>query len=243
MIVIINQNHHKKQVRNHRKKPIVKRFKIIKKIQSTFRSKQKTQKASKIIQRQYRKFRSYPICAICLQPVTNFKDVNFYCSNDDRHYFHDQCIVGYIKSFSQPYPQQINCPQCRVGNIDLKFNKKYLSKQNMTEGELIKKKLDSFRKNILNALSKLDDLKKSGKFKNIDFNEEKINIMKDTITQVLNLVENFRNQVIDTDSLIDTFKQKNNFIILKNIQNNLDYIKSFKTLTLSYLDDINNLHS
>jgi len=217
-------------------------LKIVKKIQSNFRNRQKkTQKASKTIQRQFRKFRSYPTCAICLEPITNPNKLNFYCTESNQHKFHDKCIFNFVSSFSQSYPAKISCPQCRVGSIDLKFNK--LGNQNITEGQSIKKSFNGFPNRLFNASIKIDDLKKSGKFKNVDLNENKINKMKTKIESLFNSINFLRNQVIDAKTLIETFKRQNNQKMLKNIQDNLDYIKAFKVIIEEYLDIIDNLHN
>ena len=217
-------------------------IKIVKKIQSNFRNRQKKTQKAKTIQRQFRKFRSYPTCAVCLEPITNSNKLNFYCTESNQHKIHDQCIFNFVNSFSQPYPQKISCPQCRIGNISLKFNKLVPGNQNITESQAIKKSFDNFPNRLLNASVKINDLKKSGKFKNVDLNESKINKMNNRMESILNSFSFLRNQVIDAKTLIETFKRQNNQKMLKNILDNLDYIKAFRGILEEYLDIIDNLH-
>lgn len=225
--------------RSNSQKTSSRTLKIVKKIQSNFRNRQKKTQKVTTIQRQFRKFRSYPTCAICLEPITSSNKLNFYCTNSNQHKFHDKCIFNFVNSFSQPYPAKISCPQCRVGNIDLKFNK--LGNQNITEGQSIKKSFNSFPNRVFNTRIKIDDLKKSGKFKNVDLNENKINKMKTKIESLFNSLNFLHSQVTSTDSLIKTFKRQNNQKMLKNIQDNLDYIKAFRGIIEEYLDIIDNL--
>jgi hypothetical protein len=216
-------------------------LKIIKKIQSKFRDRQKKTQKVKTIQRQFRKFRSYPICALCLEPITNTNKLNFYCTKSQQHKYHDACIFNFVNSFSFPYPAKISCPQCRDGNIELKFNK--LNNKNITEGKLIKKSFHDFSNRLFNTSTKIYNLKKSDKFKNVELNEYKIINMKSKLDSLFNSLNFLHKQVIDANTLIETFKQENNQKMLKNIQDNLDYIKAFKGIIEEYLDIIDNLHN
>lgn len=214
-------------------------LKTIKKIQSNFRNRQKKTQTVKTIQRQFRKFLTYPICAICQQPISNPNKLNFYCSQSNQHIFHDQCIFDVVDRFSQPYPRNISCPLCRVGNMKIIFNKKSDENPNNTYRDDIKARLKNLKKNIFNT-SKILNI-----FDKLNVNKSKvneINNMKKKLQTIFDNLDSLHNLEKDESSLIEKLKQKNYQEELIKIQKNLDYIERHKQKIDRYLNEITNLH-
>lgn len=214
-------------------------LKTIKKIQSNFRNRQKKTQTVKTIQRQFRKFLTYPICAICQQPISNPNKLNFYCSQSDQHQFHDQCIFDLLDRLSEPYPTNISCPLCRVGNMKIMFNKKSDENPNNTYRDDIKARLKNLKKNISNTSRILKD------FDKLNVNKSKvneINNMKKKLQTIFDNLDSLHNLEKDESSLIEKLKQKNYQEELIEIQKNLDYIERHRQKIERYLNEITDLH-